>query len=49
MQRVIRWIFGTNYGFRVVAAGAIVFAIVLFFADSPKQPTGQDFGNHSST
>jgi hypothetical protein len=43
MQRVIRWIFGAKpvgFCFRVVAAGAIVFAVALFFADSPKQPTG---------
>jgi hypothetical protein len=38
-----------GFCFRVVAAVTIVFAIALFFADSPKLPTGQDFGNHSST
>jgi hypothetical protein len=39
MQCVICWNFGAKttmgFCFRVVAAGAIVFAIALFFADSP--------------
>jgi hypothetical protein len=52
MQCVIRWIFRAKtmgFCFGVVAAGAIVFAVALFFADSLKQPTGWDFGNHSAT
>jgi hypothetical protein len=50
MQCVIRWIFRAKtmgFCFGVVAAGAVVFAVVLFFADSLKQPTGWDFSNHS--
>jgi len=42
--RVIRWFFGAKstmgFCFRVIAAGAVVFALALFFADSPKQPAG---------
>jgi hypothetical protein len=35
--------------FPVIEAAAIVFAVALFFADFPKQPTGPDGGNDSST
>jgi hypothetical protein len=52
MQSVSRWTFGaktTGFCFRVMAAGAMVFAVALFFADFPKQPTGPDVRNHSST
>jgi hypothetical protein len=44
MQCVSRWTFGaktTGFCFRAIAAGAIVFAVALFFADFPKQPTGR--------
>jgi hypothetical protein len=46
MQCVIRWIFRAKtmgFCFGVVAAGAVVFAVVLFFADSLKQFDGVGF------